>query len=398
MKKTGEYVEVDLWQLLLALWRKGWAILLAAVLCGAGAVGASAVFLKPAYEARALLYVNSSVSSPASTKQSVSQSELYAAQSLVETYLAVLDTRTVMETVLARSGADYELEELEKMVAGSAVEGTELLCIAVTGPEPEEAARLADTAAVVLQERVEEVVEGCSARIVETAAVPEEPVSPDLWKNGLIGAVFGIVLSCGAVLFRELAEDRIRDAAFLRRNFEIPVLGEVTEGCRDSGAYQRLWIQLKVRLGEDGRCMLGTASASAEDGKDGVAARLACVMARSGRRTLLVKGSREGGEVVKAGKDLYVMTGMEKLAVSLDAGEQKEALGTLAERFDWVLWDLPPVLESPEALTAASRLGGLVVLVRLGHCRRADLEAALQQLRFAGGRVLGFVVIGGRKR
>ncbi len=60
---TGDrtnYIEIDLLQLLKALRRRVWAILLATVLFGGAAFTYATVFITPRYQASALMYVNNS--------------------------------------------------------------------------------------------------------------------------------------------------------------------------------------------------------------------------------------------------------------------------------------------------------------------------------------------------
>lgn len=170
--------EIDLLKLAAALWRKAWAIVLAVVLFATAALGYTAFFVTPLYKATALMYVNSSSISVGSTKVSISQGELSAAQSLVKTYIVILNTRSTLEEVIAQSGVPYTYEELSKMVSAESVNSTEVFGITVTSPDPTEAELLANTIAQILPERIASVVEGSSARIVDYAVAPSEKASP----------------------------------------------------------------------------------------------------------------------------------------------------------------------------------------------------------------------------
>lgn len=221
--------EIDLLKLAAALWRKAWAIVLAVVLFATAALGYTAFFVTPLYKATALMYVNSSSISVGSTKVSISQGELSAAQSLVKTYIVILNTRSTLEEVIAQSGVPYTYEELSKMVSAESVNSTEVFGITVTSPDPTEAELLANTIAQILPERIASVVEGSSARIVDYAVAPAEKASPSLRKNTLIGALLGAVLSCGIIIVAELLDDKLQDADELAREYNIPVLTVVPD-------------------------------------------------------------------------------------------------------------------------------------------------------------------------
>jgi len=231
MNNTNGEMEIDLLRLLQALWRKAWAIVLAAAIFGASFLLGTALFIKPLYKAEALMYVNSSNISVGGTKVSISQSELTAAQTLVDTYIVILNTRTTLEDVIEQSGVPYTYEELMKkeMISAAAVNGTEVFSIEVTSTKPAEAELLANTIAQVLPEKIASIVEGSSARIVDYAVEPAEKASPSLTKNTLIGAILGFVLACGVIVVLELLDEQIHDSDYLTETYDIPVLAVIPD-------------------------------------------------------------------------------------------------------------------------------------------------------------------------
>lgn len=228
-KKENEEMEIDLLKLLQALWRKAWAILLVAAILGAAALAGTAVFIRPKYRAEALMYVNSSNISVGGTKVSISQSELTAAQTLVDTYIVILNTRTTLEDVIEQTGVSYDYEELREMITAAAVNGTEVFSIQVVSKSPAEAEKLANSIAQILPEKIASIVEGSSARIVDYAVVPAEKDSPSLLKNTAIGMILGFVLSCGVIVVMELLDDQIHDSDYLVQTYDIPVLAVIPD-------------------------------------------------------------------------------------------------------------------------------------------------------------------------
>lgn len=222
-------VEMDLPRLLKALWRKAWVILLTAAIFGAAALGVNVAFVTPQYKARALMYVNSSSISVGSTKLSISQAELNAAQSLVDTYIVILNTRTTLNEVIEQTGVNYTYEQLSKMISAASVNSTEVFYIEVTSPDPKEAALLANTIAQVLPEKIASVVEGSSARIVDYAVEPTKKDSPRTALNMAVCMVLGAVFACGAVVAGELMDKQIHDSDYLIQTYDIPVLAVIPD-------------------------------------------------------------------------------------------------------------------------------------------------------------------------
>ncbi len=229
MKKQDneEYLEIDLLQLMKALWRYAAAIMLAAILC-AGAGFSLAHWVIPAkYQASALLYVNNSSFSVGNT--SISLSDLSASQTLVDTYIAILRTRLTLNDVIEQAGVDYTFEELEGMIEAKSVNGTEIFEVTVTSEDPREAERIANTIVKVLPDKIAQIVDGSSVRTVDLAVVPENRCSPSLGKYTLMGALIGLLFSCGIVVMRDLLNEQIRSEDDLLQSYDLPVLAAIPD-------------------------------------------------------------------------------------------------------------------------------------------------------------------------
>ena len=226
--ENGE-LEIDLLKLLQALWRKAWAIVLVTAIAGGAVFAATAVFIRPKYRAEALMYVTRSNISVGGTKVSISQSELSAAQTLVDTYIVILNTRTTLEDVIERTGVSYDYEELKEMITAESVNGTEVFSIQVVSKDPAEAEKLANAIAQTLPEKIASIVEGSSARIVDYAVIPAEKDSPSLVRNTAVGMILGFVLICAVIVVQELMDDLIHDADYLNQTYDIPVLAVIPD-------------------------------------------------------------------------------------------------------------------------------------------------------------------------
>lgn len=228
-KRNDDELEIDLLKLMSALWRRAWAIVLVTVIFGAATLACTVFLVTPLYKAESLMYVNSSNISLGGAKVSISQGELTAAQSLIKTYVVILNSRTTLNDVIEQSGVSYTYEQLQKMISAESVNSTEVFSIEVTSPDPQEAELLANTIARVLPEKIASIVEGSSARIVDYAVVPAKKDSPSLTKYTAIGALLGFVLACGVIVVRELMDEQIHDSDYLIQTYDIPVLAVIPD-------------------------------------------------------------------------------------------------------------------------------------------------------------------------
>lgn len=223
--KQTEEMEIDIWELLRTLWKHAWVILLAAIGVGAIVFLYFSFLVTPKYTAETLLYVTNR----SEGASNISSSDLTAAQSLVDTYGVILTARSTMEEVLEVSGTDYSVEELLSMVSSSAVDSTEVLSIQVTDADRTEAATIANAIAEVLPEKISEHITGCSVSVVDLASVPEEPSSPRIKRNTMIGFMLGFILGCAYIVIQFLMDTRIHDEEFLRNAYDLPVLAAIPD-------------------------------------------------------------------------------------------------------------------------------------------------------------------------
>lgn len=228
MNKNEEYMEIDFVRLFGALWRKAWAIILAAALFGIAAFGYTKFMVTPLYKARTLLYVNNSVSL-GDAKVSISQGDLSVAKSLVDTYIVILNSRSTLNEVIEESGVGYSYDQMRNMISCASVNDTEIFYVEVTNPDPKEAELIANTIGQILPTKIASVVEGSSVRIVDYAVEPAYPSSPNLSKNVMLGVLMGIVLAGGIIVILELRDDKIHNSDYLIQNYEIPVLAVIPE-------------------------------------------------------------------------------------------------------------------------------------------------------------------------
>ena len=199
---------IDLLELARVLWKNVLAIALVAVLVGAAAFGYTAFMVTPTYQATASLYVNNSSFSLGQTSFSISASDLNTSNSLVSVYLYILKSRTTMEDVIKEAGLSYTPERVSRMISSKGVNSTSAFEVTVTSTNPAEAELIANTIAKILPDRISEIVDGTSVRIVDYAVIPSQRSGPNLMKNTIMGILAGAVLCAAFVVVRFLMNDR----------------------------------------------------------------------------------------------------------------------------------------------------------------------------------------------
>ena len=220
-------VEIDLQKLLLVYLRKWWLIILCGLIIGGASLYYTVYHITPMYRASVTVYVNNTKGGE--LVEYISGSNLSASKQLVNTYVNIITSDTVLAKVVEDSGLPYSVGRLRDMMSTEQVDDTEIFKVYITHEDPGVAAEVANAVAQAAPARIEEIVEGSSTKIIDYAKVPTGRYSPSYSRNAILGGVIGVVLAMLYITVRYLMDVRIKDAEDLEMLFAIPVLGRVPD-------------------------------------------------------------------------------------------------------------------------------------------------------------------------
>ena len=223
---TEEYI--DLGHIISVLWKYIILILIVGILFAVLFFFYAQLFVTPMYEANALFYVNNSTFSLSSAVR-ICTGELSAASDLVDTYVAILQSRANMELVIEESGVGYTYEQLREMVSAKAINSTGLFQVTVRSSNPEEARALANVIAVILPDKISDIVANSSVEVVDYAVTPHSRVSPSYYKYSAVGLLLGMILCSAIVLLRDYFDDVIHDEDYLLETYDAPILATIPD-------------------------------------------------------------------------------------------------------------------------------------------------------------------------
>lgn len=231
---ANDVIEIDLSRIWKAICHRIWLVLIASVLCVVITLVGTFYLVTPEYESSAMFYVNNNSLSVGDTSFSISQGDITAAKSLVDTYIVILNSRACLNDVIDYAGIDISYSDLKNMISASAVNDTEVFEIVVTSEDPAQAEQIANAIAYILPKRISSIVEGTSANIVDYAVESSKPSSPNYPKNALVGFMIGFVISIIYIVVRELFDVTIRAQEDIERCSDHPVLAQVPDMLRSS--------------------------------------------------------------------------------------------------------------------------------------------------------------------
>lgn len=326
--KKNDEIEIDLQRLIGALLNKAWLIGIVAMVCAVVTFVATFFFVTPLYKSSAMFYVNNSSLSLGEASLSITSSDISASRGLVKSYIVILNTRESLNDVIDYAGVDRTYGELKGMISAASVDSTEIFEVVVTSPDPQEAEKIADAIAYILPKRISSIIEGTSAKVVDSAVVAASPSSPSYTKNTMIGFLVGLVAMAALILLRELMDITVRTEEDISQSCKHPVLAAVPDmeaqtksggyyygyGSRKKAAakpgikgqkqtelvggnisfaaaeaYKLLRTKLQFSFADEKNCrVIGVSSALTGEGKSLTAVNLAYTTSQLGKRVLLI--------------------------------------------------------------------------------------------------------------
>ncbi len=225
MEQTKE-IDIDLRKIFYMMRTKVVFIILFTLLGGIIAGCFTHFFIDPTYSATVKMYVYSNTDR-ISSDTSITQNEITASKELVNTYIYVLESNTVLNKVADDLDLNLSASELKHMVNASLVEDTQAFQVTVNTKDKNLSAQIANSIAKVAPEEIVRVVKAGGVEIIDYATVPSSPSSPNLKKNILVGALLLFVISFLGFFIYEMFDSTITNAKDIEREFDIPVLGTV---------------------------------------------------------------------------------------------------------------------------------------------------------------------------
>jgi succinoglycan biosynthesis transport protein ExoP len=278
-------------------------------------------------------------------------------------------------------------------------------------------------------------------RPLDPALAPTKPVSPSLRLNVAFAVALALLLGSGLIVLSVFLDRTVKTTADAQQAAGVPVLGFIPmltamggdTKSRDLYVHQHP----KSLVAESCRALrtnilfsaadrqlktLIVSSANQREGKTTSVIYLGTTMAQSGQRVLLVDtdmrrprlhestgvprqvglsnlilGDQDYDAVIKTTEipNLYVLPCgplPPNPAELLMTNRFQTVLAELAQRFDRVILDSPPVQPVTDAVVLSKLVDGVILVIRADKTLREDIRRSVKQIRDVGGPVFGLIV------
>ena len=212
--QRDDEIEIDLGEIFHLLLNKLWVIILCFIVGGVIGFAGTKILVTPQYSASSMIYILPK------TRSVTSLADIKMGSQLTSDFGILAKSRPVIEEVNKNLKLDYSYEQLASMVQATNQSDTRILRFTVTDTDPIEAKKIANELANVAAERVAYVMSSDKPKIVEEAAVPKSPSSPNTKKNASVVALVFAFAAAAIIVLRYLLNDTIQNEDDVKKYLE----------------------------------------------------------------------------------------------------------------------------------------------------------------------------------
>ena len=340
---------------------------------------------------------------------------------------------------------------IKNSLSMASVEDTEVLKITSKTTSPEVSADVCRIIAEIAPDFLIRVVGAGSVEVIDPAKVNYKRVEPNIKKMTVLGCLLGLIASAGVIILLYLLDNSVKSTDELKKRFDKAIIGEVYNFSQEKGekqkktkdghriispeslindktvftvseSYKTMRTNTMFALSPFDKKIISVTSANAAEGKSTTTANLAISFSQTESKVLLidadlrkptqhklfevnnktglstvlgkmnavensiVKGVRENLDLMPAGP-------IPPNPSELLASQQFEnMINELAQQYDYVIIDTPPVNVVSDVLVMSKAITGVLFVSMHGETTYDSIESGLQKLEMAEVNVLGFIL------
>lgn len=215
---------IDLREYFAIIKKRFWIIALLAIISALISGVISFFMLKPVYEAKSTLIVNTEKNEET---QMITGDQFSVTQKLAVTYGEIIKSRAVLEDVIKNLKLDNEYEDLVKNVTVSPVKDTQIISISVQDTNKQKARDIANEIPKVFAKEAKRITKANDIQVIDKAILPQNPIKPNKMMNMAIAAVLGAMIGLFVVFLIEYLDNKLKTPQDIEKHLGLSVLGVV---------------------------------------------------------------------------------------------------------------------------------------------------------------------------
>lgn len=222
-KQQQNMQPIDLMEIVHVMLSRFWLILFSGILVGICALIYTKATTTPVYTSSTKMYILSKTEDSAA----INSSDMSLSATLATDYAQLIKDRTVMESVVSELGLSMSAEALASKVSVTLPNSGRIVTISVSDPDPYMASKLANQVRDMGAMHIQEVMDTGAINVVEEANIPKTQTLGSYKRNGMMGALAGMVIAMAIIFIRFMMNDTIRRPEDVERYLGVSVLGSI---------------------------------------------------------------------------------------------------------------------------------------------------------------------------
>ena len=222
--KSNEISVSDLINILKIRWLP---ILLAGIILAVLTFGYTKIFVVPQYASSAQLFVDTRRESSEGKDTYIQSSHITAAKELANTYIHIIKTNTILNTVIDELGLNTNYSALRSKISVQVVEDTQILKISVSDADPKVALSIVSKIVELTPTIINAKIDSGKLISIDSPVVTSSPVSPNTLSNTVIGFICGVLAVYIYFVVVRLLDNMIKSVEDIQKALDLPVLGVI---------------------------------------------------------------------------------------------------------------------------------------------------------------------------
>ena len=202
--------EIDLMELLFRILANWKMIACIVIVCMIAAAFYATSYVTPLYRATSSIYV-------IGRDSGINLSDLQLGNNMMNDYMKVFDIWEVHDEVIKNLGLRFSYSGIRSNLSVSNPNGTHILNITFSSPDPKVAAQVANEYANVVSNYIADTMRMDKPSVMSVALEPTNPYNISLTRSVAIGLMIGLVIGAAIVTVQYLLDDKIRTTEDVRK-------------------------------------------------------------------------------------------------------------------------------------------------------------------------------------
>lgn len=326
-----------------------------------------------------------------SSDEVVSYGALQATSTIMDDYLSMIESKSVVKRAIERNKLDMDEETIMKMISATNPSKTHLLVVTVKAQDPRQVEEVMEAISYQIVNYIPSIMEGSSLTVFEKPETSVDEGNERKILNIIVAVILGALIAFIVLLIHFITKPTTDDPETISRElgkiktYVIPkcdrrfLIRNETRQAKLEKDLESSVNELLFSLVFDNKqsSVIMLTSPTGTEGSTYVAGKLYQTLQQQGIKVAYVGNDLKQVRADKSGET------NEQENASILALEKKKSLKGMLDRLkeenEFIVIDAPPVLQTPDPLIIAKYCDKVVVVVKSEHTLMQDLRKSIMR-------------------